>query len=125
MFCGDGEAHGANAKQAGQEIAARDRSTPALAGGDDVLQSGRHDGADGAAGRGREEDGEPSKTREAKVAVLHRAGRSDPMTACCERGAHRRPLARPSGCGRSGAQSTALPSGTKRRPSWVCDAFVL
>ena len=85
----DGEAGGAGGEAGGSEIAAWDESAPALA---EAPAETMYCGADGAgvpmvrrdAGTG--DDGQPTKTREAEVAVFHTAERS-PKTGLPERDA--------------------------------------
>ena len=78
------------AKQVGREIAAWDRSAPALAEAPAETMYCSPDGTGVPVVRrdaGKGGDGKPSKTREVKVAVFHTAERSDPKTGLPERDA--------------------------------------
>ena len=78
------------ARQAGREIAAWERSAPALAEAPAETMYCSPDGTGVPMVRrdaGAAEDGMPSKTREAKVAVFHTADRRNPKTGLPERDA--------------------------------------
>ena len=78
------------AKQAGREIAAWDRSAPGLAEAPAETMYCSPDGTGVPMVRrdaGTGEDGQPTKTREAKVAVFHTAERRDRKTGLPERDA--------------------------------------
>lgn len=78
------------AKQAGREIAAWDRSAPALAEPPSETMYCSPDGTGVPMARrdaGTGENGAPAKTREAKVAVFHTAERRNPKTGLPERDA--------------------------------------
>ena len=78
------------AKQAGREIAAWDRSAPALAEAPSETMYCSPDGTGVPMARrdaGAGKDGAPAKTREAKVAVFHTAERRNPKTGLPERDA--------------------------------------